>query len=194
MTRMTRTIATPHAPPWLLKDGDVEVGDSLRKVHAAQEVLEARVGAQTIVLGQAEVRHVRIADLKGFFQPLEGKVFLAALKIQFSHSFGANVRLVRALRSKLRSTSHRTRVPALGIAPIKSLFHLVVTREVRLRFQECIFVHPLEEERDPQRAVGIGRVRGGVEGRTGAGDGIVIAALVDQNSGIKTLEESVERV
>jgi hypothetical protein len=41
----------------------LEYGNLFGKIHAAQECLEARVGAQAVIKRQTEIRHIGIADL-----------------------------------------------------------------------------------------------------------------------------------
>ena len=52
-----------------------------RKVHLAQQVLEARVGAQGIKVGQAEIGQVRVVLLIGFFKPIDGQVVVTSIEI-----------------------------------------------------------------------------------------------------------------
>ena len=55
-------------------------GLSLRKVHAAQQVLEPRVGAHRIPDRlETDVRQVRAADLKGLPEPLNAPVVVAGI-------------------------------------------------------------------------------------------------------------------
>src|SRR5512139_1786549 len=45
---------------------------SLREAQAARNRLEARLGAQALVEGNPNVRHVRVSRVEGLLEPVEG--------------------------------------------------------------------------------------------------------------------------
>jgi hypothetical protein len=128
-----------------------------REVHSAQQVLEARVGTQGIVEGQAKVLHAGIVLLEGFLEPVYGQFVFTRINISKSDTMCVENPLAWLpvpCCQNVSDSSLGSMVAALFEAPFEGLQAFRIESDSPSLYGQLFLVHPLLYVSILQRVLG----------------------------------------
>jgi len=97
-------------------------GELLREVEAAEENLEARVGAERIpVAGDGEMGGGCFVGANGFFEPGEGDIVFTRVGVETRNAHGGDVGVLRTSGENVAATLHGFAIATRGEARVESV-------------------------------------------------------------------------